>query len=177
MKRLTRDLLEKVAARYIVTGETIRQVANHFGLSKSTVGIWLKYYSNRLLNFNISCLIQARAESNLLEHKIYGKTLPYYEFDKDIGLDDVESYTNGEINIQIKPFMQDQYEDFMVEEYKNEIEKFRENVTKELRIFGYNDEFIKNNLTDIIIENALLAELSVDDLISFLIKQWREYDK
>lgn len=115
-----RERVERVADRYIVTGHSIRKLAEHFKVSKTTIGYDLTIRAEQLLPYDKVQDIRKRCESNMREFRKYGHLIAIVDYPPDINADDPDTYGI--------------MKDFMTEEDEGE--------------FGYNEETDHSNGSD-----------------------------
>lgn len=91
ISRKIRERVVRVVDRYIVTGHPIRKIAEHFHVSKSTIGVDLlrAYY---IVDGATYEKLQQRIESNLAEHRKYGHTINYQDYPPDIVYGNEDTY-------------------------------------------------------------------------------------
>lgn len=60
-------LCERICRMYVETGRTVRSLAQHFHMSKSQVGRYLKNYSSDLIPYDLKQQVESRARQNMIE--------------------------------------------------------------------------------------------------------------
>lgn len=89
---MTEDFCYKIAYRYYVTGESVRDVAKHFNIGKTTVGEAIKDYGKRYLDYGTYQKVRNRVDSNMRDFRKYGK-LHKIKYRADI-TDDKDTWVN-----------------------------------------------------------------------------------